>query len=91
MSEACAYSTASASCAVTATALYRIKPRRDVEPISDAVRRATCWPGQAPPTDVPTCSKHIQRVKDAAVIVLGVTPLSEDVKTIVLKDKEGQA
>lgn len=52
----------------------RIRPRRDVDPICDAVRRATVWPGTASPVWVDCCGKTCcyDAVRGAAATILAV-------------------
>jgi hypothetical protein len=52
----------------------RIRPRRDVALICDAVRRATVWPDSATPVWVDCCNRRdcYDAVRSAAVTILAV-------------------
>ena len=65
-------------CTRPAVVTYRVRPRRDREPLTDAVRRALAWPGLASPVDVTSCSPCAKRVKEAGQ-VLQVTSVGDDV------------
>jgi hypothetical protein len=69
MSEPCS----APDCDKDAIVRYHITPRRDVEPLTDEVRRATCWPGAASPVWVPICGARAcyDALRAAAVTVLG--------------------
>ena len=56
-----------------ATLRLRVIPRRDRDPLTDAVKRALAWPGQAGVVDVWICGSKAchDRVRAAAVSVLG--------------------
>jgi hypothetical protein len=81
-------------CAVTgcsrpAVSVWRLRPRRDREPICDAVKQATAWPGQSAPTSVASCGPCSGKVRDSAIVVLGVTHVEEPV-AVVVTEGEGE-
>jgi hypothetical protein len=76
-------------CSRPATIVYRIRPRRDREPICDAVKQATAWPGQSAPTSVASCGPCSGKVRDSAIVVLGVTHVEEPV-AVVVTEGEGE-
>jgi hypothetical protein len=39
-------------CSRPATVIYRMRPRRDREPLCPEIKRATDWPGQSAPVSV---------------------------------------
>ena len=66
----------------------RILPRRDVKPLTDAVRRALAWPGQAEPIWIATCGskKCHDIVRSLAVSVLAAEAL--DTVSVVTRKVE---
>lgn len=71
--------TACCACDKEAGTMLRIVPRRDVEPLTIEMRRATEWPGSAMPVSVPYCGamacKDVVRARSA--VVLGEAPIQE--------------
>lgn len=71
------------ACDKPAACHLRIVPRRDVEPLTDAMRRAVAWPGAAEPCSVPYCGamacKDVVRARSA--VVLGEAPIEETQST----------
>jgi hypothetical protein len=76
-------------CSRPATIVYRIRPRRDREPICDAVKQATAWPGQSQPVSVASCGPCSGQVRDAAITVMRVTHVEEPV-AVVVTEGEGE-
>jgi hypothetical protein len=70
-------------CSRPAVAVWRLRPRRDREPLCPEIRRATAWPGQSQPVSVAACSKCSGQVREAAIVVLGVTHVEEPVAAVV--------
>jgi hypothetical protein len=86
--------TATLRCAVTgcsrpATVVYRMRPRRDREPLTPEIRRATAWPGQSQPVSIASCGPCSGKVRDSAIVVLGVTHVDEP-KAVVVTEGEGE-
>lgn len=76
-------------CNARADVVVRMRPRRDMDPLTPATARAICLPGQSAPTDVPTCTRHLRQTQDHAISVLSLTPVAgQAVVSIVLKDQE---
>jgi hypothetical protein len=81
-------------CAVTpctrpATVIYRLRPRRDREPLCREIQQATAWPGQSQPVSVAACGPCSGKVRDSAIVVLGVTHVEEPV-AVVVTEGEGE-
>jgi hypothetical protein len=76
-------------CSRPATVVYRMRPRRDREPLCPEIKRATDWPGQSQPTSVAACSKCSGQVRDAAITILGVAHVEEPV-AVVVTEGEGE-
>jgi hypothetical protein len=76
-------------CSRPATIVYRIRPRRDREPICDAVKQATAWPGQSAPVSVASCGPCSGKVRDSAITVMRVTHVEEPV-AVVVTEGEGE-
>jgi hypothetical protein len=86
--------TATLRCAVTgcsrpATVVYRMRPRRDREPLTLEIRRATAWPGQSQPVSVASCGPCSGKVRDAAITVMRVTHVEEPVAVVVTEGETG--
>lgn len=77
-------------CKASPMVAYRLIPRRDVEPLTDEIRRALAWPGVAAPCEVRACgdAAHQRQARSQGVTVLSVTPLSAGVNRIAVKDGE---
>jgi hypothetical protein len=67
------------ACDKDAGTLLRIVPRRDVEPLTIEMRRATEWPGSAMPVSVPYCGAMACKdvVRSRSAVVLGEAPIQE--------------
>jgi hypothetical protein len=76
-------------CSRPATVIYRMRPRRDREPICREIQQATAWPGQSAPTSVAACGPCSGKVRDAAIVVLWVTHVEEPVAVVVTEGKTG--
>jgi hypothetical protein len=75
--------TSCCACSAAAGALLRIVPRRDCEPLNDAMRRAVAWPGAAEPVSVPYCGAPSCKdaVRARSSVVLGEMPITEPTET----------
>jgi hypothetical protein len=85
--------TATLRCAVTgcsrpAVSVWRMRPRRDREPLCPEIGRATVWPGQSQPVSVASCGPCSGKVRESAIVVLGVTHVEEPVA--VVTEGEGE-
>lgn len=80
MSQPCAI------CPASAVISMRIKPRRDLETEDPGLRRALSWPGGIAPAVGACADASHQRQVERMGHVLGITPLSDTVVSIVLKD-----
>jgi hypothetical protein len=63
--------------------LLRIVPRRDVEPLTIEMARATAWPGSAMPVSVPYCGAMPCKdaIRSVATVVLAETVIEETQST----------
>jgi hypothetical protein len=75
-------------CERPAVSVWRLRPRRDREPICDAVKQATDWPGQSQPVSVASCGPCSGKVREAAITVMSVTHVEEVVA--VVTEGEGE-
>lgn len=76
---ACSFSTASGTCANSASSQLRLIPRRTDQPIADEIRRALAWPDTELATTVFTCAFHRDVIRKAAQVVMVETPLGDAV------------
>jgi hypothetical protein len=76
-------------CSRPATVIYRLRPRRDREPLCPEIRRATVWPGQSQPVSVAACGPCSGKVREAAITVMRVTHVEEP-KAVVVTEGEGE-
>jgi hypothetical protein len=72
-------STPCCACDKEAACTLRIVPRRDVEPLTIEMRRATEWPGSAMPLGVPYCGAMPCKdaIRSVATVVLAETVIEE--------------
>jgi hypothetical protein len=75
-------------CSRPATVIYRMRPRRDRDPLCREIQQATAWPGQSQPCSVPACGPCSGKVRDSAIVVLDVTHVEEAVA--VVAEGEGE-
>lgn len=70
-------------CSRVAILRYRILPRRDCDPLTDAMRRAVTWPGAADPVAIAVCGAQrcFDLLRAAAVTVMGAEAIGDDVTT----------
>jgi hypothetical protein len=71
------------ACDKEAGTLLRIVPRRDVEPLTIEMARATAWPGSAMPLDVPYCGAPDckNEIRARSTVVMGEAPITEPTPT----------
>jgi hypothetical protein len=76
-------------CSRPAVSIWRMRPRRDREPLCPEIRRATAWPGQSAPVSVAACGPCSGKVRAAAITVMSVTHVEEPV-AVVVTEGEGE-